>query len=295
VHESIQGLGWFVRRTSDAGALGRFYRAALGLPVLRAWDGPDGAGTMFYAGDVAVFEINRGGQVPVDPAQAECTPVFRARDLDTALRQAVDAGAHVVDQHKSTGAVYLTDVLGHVFGLRPPDDAAQHAPDAEAARRWSTDDRGLAGLAPLPAAIQDLGWVRLRVEDPAALAVFYRDMVGLDILGETPEGGALLHLGGTGCLELAPGGARRPPPKDRIDITDVWILRIYDYVAMKAHLAVNRVPLVNELELAGGWLDYYLDPEGHLFGIQERKAPDPAVPNSNLAEDAAARRRWLVK
>ena len=102
-------------------------------------------------------------------------------------------------------------------------------------------------------------------------------------------------MGGGGILELKPGGVRRTAPHDRVEVTDAWILRVYDYVALKAHLAVNRVHLVNAVELAGGWLDYYLDPEGHLFGFQERKAPDPAIPNSNLIEDKAARERWLNK
>jgi hypothetical protein len=77
---------------------------------------------------------------------------------------------------------------------------------------------------------------------------------------------------------LWPGGARHSPPKDRVDITDVWILRVYDYVAMKAHMPFNRVHQVNTLEMAGGWLDCYADPEGHLFGFQERKAQTPNLP-----------------
>jgi hypothetical protein len=117
-------------------------------------------------------------------------------------------------------------------------------------------------------------------------------MVGLDPLLDATTERALLHLGGTCALELAAGGTRRAPPKDRAEVTDVWILRVYDYVGLKAHFAVNEVPTVNTVEMAGGWLDYCTDPEGHLFGYQERRPPDPAIPNSLLVEDAAARALW---
>jgi catechol 2,3-dioxygenase-like lactoylglutathione lyase family enzyme len=298
MRECIQGLGWFVRRTSDAAALGRFYASALGLPVLRHWDTRESAGTMLYAGDVAAFEINRGGQTPVsDPAVAECTPIFRVRDLDAVVAQGLAAGARGAGEEtaQNVRTLFLRDGAGHLYGLRQATDDSPFAPDAEAARRWAAGDRGLAGLTSLPDNIQDLGYVRLRVEDPTALAAFYAEILGLGILASPADGFVSLHLGGTGVLELVPGGTRRSAPKDRVDVTDVWILRVYDYVAMKAHVAVNRVHQVNALEMAGGWLDYYADPEGHLFGFQERKSPDPNIPNSNLVEDSAARHRWTAK
>ncbi len=296
MRECIQGLGWFVRRGANASALGQFYSAALGLPVLRQWENPDSVGTMFYAGDVSVFEINRGGQTAAsDPAQAECTPIFRVRNLDAALGLALRAGAQRLTDDAAGGVdgVFVCDAFGHVFGLRNANDAAPSSADVLAKQQWEKGTHILEGLPVLPAPFQNLGAVRLRVEDPKAMAAFYHEMLGVDVLSATSSG-ATLYLGGTNILELIPGGTRRTPPKDRIDVTDVWILRIYDYVAMKAHLAANRVHRVNALELAGGWLDYYADPEGHLFGFQERKAPDPLIANSNLIEDGAARRRWLA-
>ena len=292
---SVQGLGWFVRRTSDAAVLGKFYHDALDLPVLRHWDLPENAGYMLYAGGVTAFEVNRGGQTPIsDPLQAECTPIFRTRDLEAAVAYATSAGARLVGEDTSTKVTtkLFSDVLGHLFGLRAANHQSTHAPDIEAARAWKAGERGLSGLPPMPDSIQDLGTIQLRVEDPKNLAAFYAEMLGLDIMGEPTSMGASLHLGGMGILELTPGGTRRSPPKDRVEVTDVWILRVYDYVGLKAHFAVNRVQRVNSLEMAGGWLDYYTDPEGHLFGFQERKPPDPKVPNTNLIEDIAARKQW---
>ncbi|MDX2144802.1 MAG: VOC family protein [Rhodospirillaceae bacterium] len=298
MREGIQGLGWFVRRSAATVAVGRFYRDALALPVLRQWEQPDNAGFMLYGGDVAAFEINRGGQPPSsDPALAECTPIFRSRDMDTSLRRATVKGAHVtVDEN--TGAartVFLADPQGHAFGFQSADSMSPQAHHVEAQRRWDNADHGLPGVGAMPADIQDITCVRLRVEDPVALAAFYSEMLGLDVIGTPSRQGAMLHVGGTCALELVPGGTRRAPPKDRVDVTDVWILRIYDYVGMKAHLAVNRVHCVNTVQMIGGWLDYYTDPEGHLFGFQERKPADPAVPNTNLIEDIAARKRWEAR
>ena len=48
----VQGLGWFVRRTADPIALGRFYERALGLPRLRSWESDGHAGAMYWAGEV---------------------------------------------------------------------------------------------------------------------------------------------------------------------------------------------------------------------------------------------------
>ncbi|MBL8644094.1 MAG: VOC family protein [Rhodospirillaceae bacterium] len=295
MREGVQGLGWFVRRTDDPAALGRFYLDALHLPALRSWERFEGAGTMFYAGDVAVFEINKGGQAPVvDPMHSECTPIFRARSISDAEDDIIAAGGHAVGAEKSEAAEthFFTDIKGNVFGLRTADDASDFAPDVKAALRWAAGERGSEMLQSLPETLQDLGTVRLRVEDPVALCAFYAEMLGLDVLGEPTPYLARLHMGGTGILELVSGGARRPIPHDRIDVTDVWILRVYDFISMKAHLTVNRVHLVNNVELPGGWLEYYADPEGHLFGFQERKAPDPNVPTTNLREDLAARKRF---
>jgi predicted enzyme related to lactoylglutathione lyase len=300
MREGVQGLGWFVRRTDDSAALGAFYRAALQLPVLRSWERFEGAGTMFYAGDVGVFEINTIGptgaaQPPVtDPTHVECMPIFRARDIVEAEKDIIGAGG-IARGAEKTDAVethFYADPKGNIFGLRTADDTSTFAPDVEAAKRWAAGERGTEMLQPLPDTLQDLGVVRLRVEDPVALAAFYSDMLGLDVLGTPKPHVAHLHLGGTGILELKSGGTRKSPPQDRIDVPDVWILRVYDFISMKAHLAVHNVHLVNSLELPGGWIDYYTDPEGHLFGFQERKAPNPDVPTTNLREDMAARKRF---
>jgi hypothetical protein len=166
------------------------------------------------------------------------------------------------------------------------------APDVEAERRWSGGPSLLEGIGKLPEFLQDIGWIRLRTEDPAGLAWFYQVALGLDLLSEPLYLGTRLHLGGTAALELLPKGARRRPPKDRVEITDSWALRVYDYIGLKARLAVYGVHKVNTVEMPGGWLDTCVDPEGHLFGFQERKTADPAVPDTGQPEDADARRMW---
>ncbi|MDX2222181.1 MAG: VOC family protein [Rhodospirillaceae bacterium] len=295
----IQGLGWFVRRSADPRTQMDFYLAALGLPSLRRWSYNGSAGAMLRAGDVGVFELGAldptaAAAPPADPAQAECTPVFRARDMTAALDRAVAAGARVAADTVDGGLreVLLTDPLGYPFSFLEADPASLLAHDAAAERAWRSPPAAMAALPPMPPAIQDIARVRLRVEQPQALAAFYVQTVGLDTLLDATAERALLHLGGTCALELVAGGARREPPKDRTEIPDVWILRVYDYVGIKAHFAVHDVRTVNTVDLTGGWLDYCADPEGRLFGYQERRPPDPAIPNSQLIEDAAARAVW---
>jgi len=76
-------------------------------------------------------------------------------------------------------------------------------------------------------------------------------------------------------------------------VPDSFVFRVYDYLGLRASMATNEAKTVDTLERAGGFLDMVLDPAGHLFGFQERIAPNPDIPTSNLAEDIYARTRWL--
>jgi hypothetical protein len=60
---------------------------------------------------------------------------------------------------------------------------------------------------------------------------------------------------------------------------------------------MNRfgVPVINQLTLGGGTLNYYLDPEGHVFGFQERKAYTQQDERTHRIEDIAARQEWALK
>ena len=62
-----------------------------------------------------------------------------------------------------------------------------------------------------------------------------------------------------------------------------------DIEAMRARLAVNNVMVINEMTISGGKLIYALDPEGHLFGVQQRSPAFIPPGMAERVEDALAR------
>ncbi|MCB2107403.1 MAG: VOC family protein [Rhodobacteraceae bacterium] len=295
MRDGIQGLGWFVRRSSDPVALAAFYTAAIGLPELRRIETADAKTVMLRAGTFSVFELSLGGEPPSpDPAETECTPLFRSRNLADAVAKAQGAGAKIIGEETegSLRTVTMADPLGHVYGLREADPASTQPHDVFAEHQWRNPHPTAQAMPAMSAAVQGLTCVRVRVSDPMTLARFYGDCVGLDPIGAPSSERASFYLGGSCILELRAGGTRRDPPNDRANVTDTWVLRVHDLVGMKAHFAVREVRTVNSLEVPGGWIEYYCDPEGHLFGIQERQRPQTGGSPALLPEDTAAFALW---
>jgi predicted enzyme related to lactoylglutathione lyase len=153
----------------------------------------------------------------------------------------------------------------------------------------------LPGLPRLPPELSAVVGIGLRVADPPVLAAFYQRVLGLAPEGAVSAGGARLSLGRGVVLELRPGGHPHDPPANRNEVPGVWILRVYDHDALAARLRAMQVPIINEVKIAGGVLTYAVDPEGHLFGIQQR-TPDLLPPGGKeRVEDAAARAAWLQR
>ena len=275
---------------------GEFYRDVLGLPELRRRDTERARNIMVWAGNYSVIETIWQGQPHPDGSaveDVEVVPIFRVRNLDSVRERLSRAGTRFLPSPElDAGTVYFTDPDGFVAGLRAPVPGSDLAPDMEADRRWREGPPQLPDTPPMPQDIQDIGWLRLHVADPQALSLFYCRTVGLDVLENNGEAGVSLHLGGTGSLELAPGGSVRPAPKDRKEVPDVWIFRGYGFDAFTGAMAEADVPLVNALTLGAGSLNYYADPEGHVFGFQERRAYDPDDPLTHRIEDRIARAAW---
>jgi len=303
MRDGIQGLGWFVRRTEQPLNLTAFYRDALGLVELRRWEVEGEEGAMLYAGDVGVFEINtigKGGARPLGsetPETAPCTPVFRVHGAGSVADRLTAAGATIERDDRDaaegfTKTLWLKDIGGHLMGLREADPDSGLTSDSLAADAWSTRETDAPPFG-LPAnGVQDIAAVRLTVPDVPETARFYMDAVGLDLLTETKDGGAILYLGSTAVLELTKGKEAPNPPEDRTMAADAFVLRTYDYIGLRASMASHGAKVINTLERAGGNMDMVLDPAGHLFGFQERIPPDPEIPTSNLVEDVYARERW---
>ena len=292
----IQSLGWIVRRTEDPMPQGAFYRDVLGLPQLRERDNERGRNIMVWTGMYSVMETIWQGKPhpPVEFAeQAEVVPVFRVRDMDAVVSRLEASGApRVPSRSGAKETLYFTDPDGFVFGLRTPTVGSDLAPDMEAEDVWRKGGVILPDTPAMPRDVQDIGWVQLHVADPQALVPFYCRTVGLDLLENNNDGSVSLHLGSTAALELKPGGSSRPVPKDRKDVPDVWILRGYGFDAFAAKMAAANAPLINSLTLGAGSLNYYVDPEGHVFGFQERKAYNVDDPLTHRIEDRFARAAW---
>lgn len=292
----IQSLGWVVRRTEDPMPQGAFYRDILGLPQLRQRDNERGRNIMVWTGMYSVMETIWQGKPhpPVTFAEeAEVVPVFRVRDMDTVTARLEESGApRIPSRSGDTETMYFTDPDGFVFGLRTPTAGSDLAPDMEAEDIWRNGGINLPNTPSMPSDVQDIGWVQLHVADPQALVPFYCRIVGLDLLENNNDGSVSLHLGSTASLELKPGGSARSIPKDRKDVPDVWILRGYGFDAFASKMESAQAPLINSLTLGAGSLNYYADPEGHVFGFQERKAYNPDDPLTHRVEDRVARTAW---
>lgn len=294
--DHIQCLGWIVRRTEDPMPPGEFYRDVIGLPEVRRRDTDRARNIMVWSGMYSVIETMWQGK-PHPPVKtiedAAVVPIFRVRDFDSVHTRIVEAGAPSVPSNApADDTAYFADPDGFIFGIRAPTAGSDLAPDIEAEKVWQDGVVRLPDTPPMPSDIQDIGWLRLHVADPQALVPFYCRTVGLDLLENNGDGGVSMHLGGTTSLELKPGGTVRPIPNDRKDVPDVWILRGYNFDSFVEKMKAADVPLINALTLGAGSLNYYADPEGNVFGFQERKAYNPDDPLTHRIEDRAARAAW---
>jgi predicted enzyme related to lactoylglutathione lyase len=289
----VQGLGWIVRRARLAPAsLTPFYVAALGLRQFRP-AGPTGS-IMLWLGDVAMFEL--GNLSPAADSQARAADFsffLRTRNYNATKAAVLAAGATIEREATDGGrTLAVRDPDGMMFGLWEAHSGSTFPPDAVADAIWKAGALRPTGAEALPNALQDVASINLKVADPVAMAAFYHDALGLELLGAPSATGATLALGRTTVLELHPGGVRRAPLADRNEYPDVWILRVYDQAGLTARIRDKKATVLNEVNITGGRLVYALDPEGHIFGLQQR-TPDLLPPGAvERVEDILARRLW---
>ncbi|MCS6802911.1 MAG: VOC family protein [Chloroflexota bacterium] len=288
MRDPIIGLGWFVRRTHDVERLAAFFRDTVGLPVLRE----QGEAVQFWAGEATVFEIAPGGQpnpAYTDRAQAPCVPIFRVHGIRGTIQRLREAGVRFINEfeREHNHLAYFLDPLGNVTGLQERYRTSDRPEDREAWRRWDAGETRIDGVAPLPPDIQHIGWIVFRSLDVPAQIAFYRDVVGLEVAVSYSETNALMRLGDGVLLELSPGSSPQPRPADRGDVTNTPVLRVRDLDTLVADLQAKGVDFVNlPFDIPFGRIAYFVDPENHLVGLQERR------PESDRVEDREARRRW---
>ncbi len=289
----IQGLGWIVRRAEQGPeSLVSFYQTALGLRQLRP-AAPSG-NVMLWAGDIVMLELSTLNVGADSLARRDdFSFLLRAHDYDHAKKAVSESKATIDREENSNGrALYARDPAGMIFGISEVHQSSTFPTDAVAEAIWKNGAIALPNTPALPASLQDIASINLKVANPAAMAAFYVDALGLEVLGAPGRAGVTLKLGRTVALDLRPGGVKRQPLKDRNESPDVWILRVYDHDGLAKRLAQKNVTIVNQISITGGKLTYALDPEGHLFGIQQR-TPDLLPPTAvERFEDTVARRLW---
>lgn len=275
----IQGLGWIVRRGNrPPPEIAEFYQAAWGLPAPRG-PGPTGA-LMFWAGGLTMFQVSTLKPNAATASRAgEMSIVMSTTDFPKALQRMRAAGASQLgDTRGSPRSATLTDPEGRLLGLQAYSH--QGVPPAPIA---------LPGVPALPQALVGIRRVSLRVESPARLAKFYQTLLDLERKQAVSESGVILDLGRGVELALRPGGRSYDAPTDRMQVPDVWILRVGDLAAATAHLRSMNVPVINERRINGGAIGYGIDPEGHLFGLQERSPKFLEPGGVERVEDKLAR------
>ncbi|MFN8533437.1 MAG: VOC family protein [Dehalococcoidia bacterium] len=130
-----------------------------------------------------------------------------------------------------------------------------------------------------------VGWFVRRTDDIPALAAFFRDVVGLPVLREHGTN-VQFWAGEATVFELTTGGRPQPAYSDRAEAPCVPIFRVHGIVDTIARLRAAGVRFINEFERDHNHLAYFLDPLGHVTGLQERYR------SSDRAADREAWRRW---
>lgn len=288
----LQGVGWYLRKTRDHEKLGAFYRDVLGLPILRH----DHGIPVFWLGGTTVMGMGPlHGDDPdpqyTDRSEAPVALVMRVANLESTVALLKSRGVRFIldPLTVASGSVaYFVDADGNATGIFQASPASLLPEDAEALRRLSAGDISIPGAPPMPAGWQCPGRIVVRCADLAKEVAFYRDVIGL--IPRVDQGAnVLFSLGATCAFEVASGGAVQPLPADRMDVRNGFVFRVADVEKAAAELAAQGVRCVNPpFDIGGGRVGYYSDPEGHLFGIQERS------PESTRPEDVEVRRRLAL-
>jgi predicted enzyme related to lactoylglutathione lyase len=295
VKPGLQCVSWWVRRLPDCDPGGLFLRDVLQLPMLgqkgNNWDDL-GSLFIFHAGGCFEFELMPGPAVRPTFERKEQqpeVPVFRSYAFDATLatiRAAEGVRILEVADEPMGRTAYFVDPSGSVNALREPVPTSTDPIDVAAAYQSASGGVTLQGLKPMPPGVHDLGWVQMHVADVQRELAFYRDVVGLDVLSDSGADGAVLHLGDVQRLELRPGGTVEEIVSDRGESPEMWMLRVRDMDRVVRDLKDAGVHFVNDpWWLTGGHLAYFVDPEGHLVGIQDH-------PEDGRPQEVEALRRW---
>jgi predicted enzyme related to lactoylglutathione lyase len=300
----IMGLGWYVvfsppsqmERSTD------FYGKTLGLPLMMTMRTAQQNKNYFWCGEDIVLDLSHHApETPLasreaDPATARQIPIFRTHNLDALMATFAGRGAKTLPARRTAYGreAFVVDPAGRLIGFRQRDAGSPFAADREAERRFKRGEAFNPGCAPMPANVQELGWVRLSVADLDAAKAFYGARVGLPSLGMAGDA-AMFDLGDNTTLEIVGGGVARTLPTAQNAAEAVMILRVVDFGATMDRLKAAGQPFPFQVYHApNGSFSYIADSEGNLLGLADR--PPPGVYRDKmpvLPEDLEAQRRWV--
>jgi predicted enzyme related to lactoylglutathione lyase len=276
MRKGIFGLGWFVRRSPDPSALRTFYRDVIGLPELRT-----GEVSAYWVGETMALELAPGGRPEPpyrDRTEAPCVPVFRVVSMDRVVERLKAVGVPFLNEpfeRPHSVFAYVLDPAGNVTGLAERRRTSPRPEDVEAWRRWDSGRLTIPGVRALPPHFMALGWVVLRCADVGLVSTFFREVVGLDVAHETSDS-TVFAMGEIERLEIAPGGVPQPVPSDRTEVSNTFLLRVDDADRLSAELLAAGARMIHApFDVPDGRVAYFVDPEGHLFGIQSRRPSSP--------------------
>jgi len=308
----IMSLGWYVRfvPVDLMEVMDDFYSNVLGLPNLwrsRTADGKVENKDLYWAGEAIIENHNCGGEgATVSPREASPdtarqVQLYRVSELDAIVNRLRSKGVTVVGPSACVHGreAFVLDPMGMLLGLRQSDPDSPLPQDVEAARRRLRGEAFNPGCGPLPDGWQEIGWVRIRAANPAALKSFYEDALGLPFIGKSGEF-LCFDLGDNTILEIGGGGITRPPPPKQMSSLAAMIFRVVHHGTIHAALKKAGVHFVHDLiPTPKGGLSYVADPEGNVIGLSDRIRPEayvglhPTVLPPVTLEDAEAHRRWV--
>lgn len=298
LENNLMTMGWYMRRTADSHTLGDFYRDVIGLPLLRG--GRPWPVTMFWAGEAIVFEL-KSDEEPMperdrDPATAACTPIFRVHNLDSLVSRLKDQGVVFIGEEtleQGRRQAHMLDLDNQIMTFRETPRSSTNPLDIDAWSRFDNPSDFDPAPSAMPEDIQQIDGITMRVADLAAMRDFYSDVIGFSI-AEEHDDMVMFDLGDCTFLELRPGGHTVPVPKDRVEVTNSFILRLQDTEKFKKYVKERGVHFVNEhVQWKRAHLAYFADPEGRIIGIEQRYDPkDYLEPVEVYPEDVESERRF---
>jgi predicted enzyme related to lactoylglutathione lyase len=300
----IMSLGWYVvfSPPSLTNLTTDFYDKTLGLPLMMTMRTPQQNKNYFWCGEDIVLDLSHHApEGPFDPrdsdpATARQVPIFRTDNLEALMAAFAGRGATIAPIRSTPFGreAFVVDPTGRLVGFRQRDPGSPLAADREAARRFKRGEAFNPGCDSMPAHLQELGWVRLRVANIEAAKGFYGGRIGLTYIGSAGSA-ALFDLGDNTTLELVGGGTARPLPAAQNAADQVMILRVVDFPSILSRLkAAGQAFPYKIMNVATGGFSYIADPEGNLIGLADRRPPAAYRDTQPArAEDLEARRRWV--